>query len=120
MKGVEAPQLPAVDDEFARSLGIADGEVAKMRDEVRANLEREVKRRVQAKVKEQVMDALIAAHPIEIPKALVEGESRQLAENARKDLEQRGMKTRIFPSIRRGLPSRPSVASNLASSWQKR
>jgi len=97
MKGVEAPQLPAVDDEFARSLGIADGEVAKMRDEVRANLEREVKRRVQAKVKEQVMDALIAAHPIEIPKALVEGESRQLAENARKDLEQRGMKTQDIP-----------------------
>ncbi|MBX3679332.1 trigger factor [Cognatazoarcus halotolerans] len=97
VKGVEEPRLPEIDDEFARSLGIADGEVSKMREEVRANLQREVKRRVQAKIKEQVMDALIDTHPIEIPKALVEGESRQLAENARKDLEQRGMKNQNIP-----------------------
>lgn len=97
VKRVEAPSLPEIDADFARSLGVADGDVSKLRDEVRANLEREVKRRTQAKVKEQVMEALLAANPIEVPKALVEQESRQLAENAKRDLETRGMKTKDIP-----------------------
>jgi trigger factor len=97
VKRVEAPVLPAVDGDLARSLGVADGDVTKLRDEVRANLEREVKRRIQAKIKEQVMEALLAANPIEVPRALVEAESRQLAENAKRDLEMRGMKTKDIP-----------------------
>ena len=91
LKTVEAPKLPEVDTEFAKALGVADGDVAKLREEVKTNLEREVKRRVQSKVKEQVMNALIEVHPIEVPKALIEAESRQLAENAKRDLEMRGM-----------------------------
>jgi len=97
LKKVEEPKLPEVDAEFARSLGIVDGDVAKMREEVKANLEREVKRRIQAKVKERVMNVLIETHPIEVPKALVEQESAQLAENAKKDFEARGMKTKDLP-----------------------
>ncbi|MCV2215985.1 trigger factor [Thauera sp. Sel9] len=97
VKQVEGPVLPEIDADFARSLGVADGDVAKLREEVKGNLEREVKRRIQAKVKEQVMNALIAVTPIEVPKALVQGESQQLAENARRDLEMRGMKTKDIP-----------------------
>jgi trigger factor len=91
VKKVEAPKLPEIDAEFAKSLGVKDGDLIKMRAEVRANLEREVKKRLQAKVKGQVMDALLAATPIEVPKALVEAEAGQMAENALKDLQQRGM-----------------------------
>lgn len=97
VKGVEAPVLPAVDEDFARALGVADGDVGKLREEVKSNLEREVKRRIQAKVKEQVMDALIAVHPIDVPAALVEAESRQLADNARRDMEMRGMNVKDIP-----------------------
>ncbi len=97
MKKVEAPQLPEVDAEFAKSLGIADGDVAKMREEVKGNLEREVKRRIQARIKERVMTVLIDIHPIEVPKALVTQESQQLAENAKRDFEARGMKTKDLP-----------------------
>lgn len=64
VKRVEAAVLPSVDADLARALGVADGDVSKLRDEVRANLEREVKRRIQAKIKEQVMDALLTANPI--------------------------------------------------------
>ena len=91
LKRIEAPSLPDIDADFARALGVADGDVAKLRDEVRGNLEREVKRRIQSRVKEQVMAALIATHPIEVPRALVEAESNQLANNARRDMETRGM-----------------------------
>ncbi|GLT20953.1 trigger factor [Zoogloea oryzae] len=97
VKKVEAPQLPEVDAEFAKSLGIADGDVTKMREEVKANLEREVKRRIQAKIKERVMNVLIETHPIEVPKALVAQESQTLAENAKRDFEARGMQTKDLP-----------------------
>src|SRR5690606_8206233 len=97
VKAVEEAVLPEVDADFAKSLGVADGDVAKLREEVKGNLEREVKRRIQSKIKEQVMEALIAVTPIEVPKALVQAESQQLADNARRDLEMRGLKTKDIP-----------------------
>ena len=97
VKKVEAPKLPELDAEFAKGLGIKDGDLAAMRKEVRENLEREVKKRVQAKIKNQVMDALLAATPIEVPKALIEAESHQMAENALKDFEQRGGNRSAMP-----------------------
>ena len=97
VKQVEAPQLPELDAEFAKSLGIADGDTAKMRDEVKDNLQREVKKRLQARVKNQVMDVLLAVNPIETPKSLIDIESRQMAEAALKDLESRGMSAKNIP-----------------------
>ncbi|MCK2088520.1 trigger factor [Thauera aromatica] len=94
LKAVEEAVLPTVDGDFAKALGVADGDVSKLREEVKANLEREVKRRIQSRVKEQVMEALLAATPIEVPKALVQAESEQLANSARRDLEMRGLKTK--------------------------
>jgi trigger factor len=97
VKSVEAPQLPELDAEFAKALGVADGDTTKMRAEVRANLEREVKKRLLAKVKEQVMDALLKVNPIEVPKALVMMEAEQMAEAAKRDMEQRGMMMKNMP-----------------------
>jgi trigger factor len=91
VKVVNAPKLPEVDAAFAKSLGVADGDIQKMRDEIRHNLEREAKKRVQAKVKDQVMDALIASATLDIPRSLVDIEIGRLQEGARQDLEQRGM-----------------------------
>ena len=90
-KVVNAPKLPAVDAEFAKSLGVADGDVSKMREEIKANLERELKKRIQAKTKEQVMDALLAVSELDLPRSLVDIEISRLQEQAVKDLEARGM-----------------------------
>jgi trigger factor len=89
---VEEPQLPALDAEFARSLGVADGDLGKMRSEIRGNVEREVAKRVEARVKAQALQALLAATPLELPKSLVEMEAQQLMERARSDLQARGVK----------------------------
>lgn len=88
---VAAPRLPEVDAEFAKSLGVADGDIGKMRAEIKGNLEREVKSRLKARVKEQVMQALLDVTKIEVPKALVEAEVERLREMARKDLAARGI-----------------------------
>ena len=97
VKNVAAAELPEVNEEFAKLLGIADGDVAKMRAEIRKNVEREVKRRLSAQVKENVMQALIDVTPIDLPKALVDLEVGRLMDQARQDLQQRGMKLQDMP-----------------------
>jgi trigger factor len=88
---VKAPQLPELNAEFAKSLGIADGDIEKLRGEVQANLEREVSNRVRARMKEQVMQCLLDIAKSEAPKALVEIERERLMDDARRDLATRGM-----------------------------
>src|SRR5205823_3014050 len=97
VKSVEEPQLPEVDAEFAKSLGIADGDVAKMRSEIRANVERETNKRIEARVKAQVLQALLDRTPLELPKSLVQMEAQQLLERAAADLQARGMKPGHIP-----------------------
>jgi trigger factor len=97
VKGVEEPRLPELDAEFAKTLGVADGDVAKMRAEIRANVEREVKKRVEARLKNQAMDALLAATPVELPKSLIEMEAQQLVQRAAADLQSRGVKLEQVP-----------------------
>ncbi len=94
VKAVAAPKLPEVDAEFAKSLGIEDGDLAKMRAEIRGNLEREVKARLKARTKEKVMDALLEVTGIEVPKALVDMEVERLQAMARQDLASRGIPVR--------------------------
>ena len=92
MKKIEAQHLPEVDEAFAKSLGIAGGTVEALRADVKKNLEREVKFRVQGRNKAAVMDALISIAELDLPKALVDSETERLVEAARADLKQRGVK----------------------------
>jgi trigger factor len=92
LKQVSAPQLPPVDAEFAKSLGVADGDLTKMRSEIRENLEREVKRRISARLKDQIMQALIDTTKVDVPKSLVELEVERMQASAQQDLAARGVK----------------------------
>jgi trigger factor len=91
VKKVEQVDLPPVDAAFARQLGVRDGDVAKMREEVRSNLEREVATRLRARTKESVLAALLGAAEFELPKSLVDADSQRLVEMAKADLAARGM-----------------------------
>jgi len=94
---VGEPKLPAVDEAFAKTLGVADGDVAKMRTEVKANVEREMKKRVDARVKSQCMQVLVDATPLELPKSLVDMETQSLVQRATEDLKARGMNIEKLP-----------------------
>ncbi|HEX4986061.1 MAG TPA: trigger factor [Burkholderiales bacterium] len=100
VKQVQEPHVPEADEAFAKSLGIADGDLDKMRADVKANLEREVKRRADARVKDQVMKSLLDATRVEVPRALVEMEIERLMHNMRHDLESRGLKADKVPMPR--------------------
>ena len=94
---VEESSLPELDAEFARKLGIEDGDTGKMRTEVKANVEREAQKRIDGRIKEQVLQAVLDATPLELPKSLVEMEIQRLAERAAADLRARGLKTQDLP-----------------------
>jgi len=91
VKKVQQPVLPPVDDAFAKSLGIVDGDLNKMRAEVKANLDREVASRLKSRTRDGAMTALLSATSFDVPKALVEEEKQRLAEQARRDLTARGV-----------------------------
>lgn len=97
MKAVNGKVLPEIGAEFAQALGVADGDIAKMRAEVRGNIEKEVAKRVETKVKEQVMQALLDANPVTVPRALVDNEIERLRERMLQDFQGRGMKTDNMP-----------------------
>ncbi len=94
VKVVNAPIYPPVDAAFAQSLGVTDGDIAKMRSEIKTNLERELKKRVQSKTKDQVMDALLSVAQLDLPRSLVDMEVGRLQEQAVQDLQSRGMTTK--------------------------
>jgi trigger factor len=92
VKKIEAQHLPPVDESFATALGIPGGTVEALRADVRKNLDREVRFRVQARNKASVMDALVKSAELEVPKALVAGETERMIEQMRADLKKRGVK----------------------------
>jgi len=97
LKKIEEPRIPDVDADFAKALGVADGDTGKMRTEVRANVEREVKKRVEARTKEQALQALLSVTPLEVPKSLIGMEATSMAERAVADLKARGVNPEQVP-----------------------
>jgi len=75
---VEEAKLPEVDGAFCEAFGVSEGGVEALRSEVRENMRRELGQAVQARLKSQVMEQLLAANPIAVPRALVEAEIRDM------------------------------------------
>lgn len=78
VNSVAAPQLPELNDDFFALFGVKEGGLEGFRAEVRKNMERELRQAIKSKVKSQVMDGLLAANSVEVPKALVGNEVNRL------------------------------------------
>ena len=78
VNSVSAPQLPELNDDFFALFGIKEGGIDGFRAEVRKNMERELRQAIKSKVKNQVMEGLLAANPVEVPKALIANEVNRL------------------------------------------
>ena len=92
VKKIEAAHLPEVNEQLAKSLGVEGGTVDGLRADIRKNLEREVKFRLNQRNKQAVMDALVAKAELDIPKSSVQAELDRMIASARADLKARGLK----------------------------
>ena len=91
VRNVAEPVLPEVDEVFAKALGITDGNIETMRAEVKKNVEREVKRRVDSQNKEAAMEALLAVSELQVPNALINEEAARLAAEMKQNFINQGM-----------------------------
>lgn len=78
VNSVSEPKLPELTEEFFAQFGIKEAGLEGFRAEVRKNMERELRQAIKSKVKNQVMDGLLASNPIEVPKALLDNEVNRL------------------------------------------
>ncbi len=105
VKEVTEPELPPLDEAFARSLGIADGNVESLRKEVKSNLQLQVKHRIEGLMKDQVMAAMRRHAEMVLPKSLVEMEMVSMAQRMAGELQKQGMKPediKLSPELFRG------------------
>ncbi len=87
---VSEPEMPEIDEDFVKAFGVEDGTEASLRAEVRGNMERELKQKLKTLTKEKVMDALLAANPVTVPKAMVQREAEVIKSQAMNEMAQAG------------------------------
>jgi len=90
---VAEAELPPLDSDLARSLGVVSGDVEELKGEVRENIQKEVSKRVKMSVKDQVMENLYSAATFDVPRALLDAEIGRMQQAAVEDLKSRGMTT---------------------------
>jgi len=82
VKKVEERRLPELDDEFCRDYGVLEGGIEQLRREVRDNMERELADNVRARLKQQLLDGLLKANPVEVPSGFVDAQVREMQVDA--------------------------------------
>lgn len=83
---VEEQELPPLDDSLAERYGVTEGGLDKLRDDVVANMQREVEQKTRADIREQTMTGLLAANPVEVPKSLIRQEAHTMQHEAMRQL----------------------------------
>lgn len=96
---VQAPKLPEIDAEFAKAFGVESGDVEQMREEVKGNMQNELEQRIKSKVKNAVMDGILAQNELMAPQAMVTQEIDALRRQAAQGLGQNpnGLKVEDYP-----------------------
>jgi len=105
LKKVEEQALPPVDAELAKKMGMDDGDMDKFREEIRSNMDRELNNALETQTKKAVMDALLEAHDVDVPKALIQNEAQALTEQMINNMRQQGMpaeQTKLSPEMFEG------------------
>lgn len=109
MNTVEAPKLPDLDADFAKNLGLIDGDITKLKAEIKNNLTLEAGRRIKVRNKDNAMDSLLNIVQLEAPKALVESEAQRIMQQTIQDMQGRGM------SIPKGMSLPPTMFADRAT-----
>ena len=83
---VEKTVLPPIDDALAEMFNVEEGGIKKFKQDVRENMGREAEQKVKGDVREQVMNSLVDANPIDIPQTLKHQEMHSMQHDAMRRL----------------------------------
>jgi trigger factor len=109
---VEEQKLPELDDEFCKTYGVEEGGIERLRQEVEDNMRRELADAIRGRIKKQVLDALLAANPLELPKSLVDAQVRELQLDAGRRMGAKDV-SQLPPAEGFAEPARRRVALSL-------
>lgn len=88
---IQASVLPEVDDQFIESFGISEGGLEKFRQDVRENLQRELKQTASRQLRNHVMSVVVDAYPdLEVPVSMIEAEQQAMVQQAQQQMQQMG------------------------------
>ncbi|MCE2868465.1 MAG: trigger factor [Xanthomonadaceae bacterium] len=111
---VSEPRIPEADEAFVKSFGVKSGKLEVFRNEVRANLERELKGMLMSRLRAEVAQKLVAAYShVELPTKMIEQEARKLAANAQEQARQQGQADAVYPFDQFMVPARNRTAAGL-------
>jgi len=86
VKAVEGPEIPVIDEEFAKAFGVSEGGVDALRKEVKENMQRELDQTIKNVVKDQVMEVLLEKHDISLPGSIVSEEIQRLKQSMQQNM----------------------------------
>ena len=109
VKAVERPVLPEFDDAFAEKLGITEGGMKKMREEITTSLKRELATRMRSVMRDRVMEELLKINQIEAPKVLIEAEIDRMIQTVVQRMEAQGIRA---PAAQKLEPEREHFAAD--------
>ncbi|VAW95973.1 Cell division trigger factor [hydrothermal vent metagenome] len=92
VKAVEQTALPEIDEDFAKKMGVEDGNIEQMNKDIRENMQRELDAKIKTNLKQVAMDKLIDLHKMDVPKALIEQEAATLMQQMQQNFASQGMK----------------------------
>ncbi|HWV38651.1 MAG TPA: trigger factor [Vulgatibacter sp.] len=72
LKSLKRREVPDLDDELAKDLGGKSTTLAELREEIRQNLQELADRRAAQENREKLLQALVAANPVEVPRSMIE------------------------------------------------
>jgi trigger factor len=101
VKTVAEASLPELDEEFCKAFGVTEGGVEKLREDVAANMRRELEQTLRNRNKSAVMDTLFQANPIDVPNALLE--------NAIRDMQIEAMRRTGAKDVSQAPPREPLI-----------
>ena len=83
---VEEQELPPLDNSLAEIYGVEEGGLEKLTNDVKENMEREAEQRGRGDIRNQAMEGLLDANPVEVPKALIDQEAHAMQHEAMRQL----------------------------------
>jgi trigger factor len=92
VQNVEEQQLPELNEDFIKAIGVNDGNESSLRSEIKENLNREVKRRLHVKTRENVLNGLRMASPLDVPHNLVHDEIHHMMNTTTENMKKQGYK----------------------------
>jgi trigger factor len=89
VKEIKEKKLPALDDEFAKDLGLTS--LSELKQKVRESLEKETTEKADKDLEDQIFQALLDRNTFSVPPTLVEQRTLSLIRRTRQALERQGL-----------------------------